>query len=110
MIEGIISGFQQAFANRHELARGWKKEGKKVLGYVYSHVPQELIYAAGIIPVQLVEGEDERAEELGEQYFPDFYCDYVSCCLGQGLSGEYDYLDGVVFPDACETIRGLAGE
>lgn len=102
-----ISKFKKAYQNRHQIAKDWKKDGRKVFGYVYSAVPEELIYAAGILPVHLTGGEDEKMAFKGETILPDFLCDYSQSCLGQGLEGIYDYLDGLVMTDACATVRSL---
>ncbi len=103
------SPFRQVYENRHKLAQDWKKEGKKLFGYLYSCVPEELIYAAGILPVQLTESEESDTAELGRTRLPNFYCDLVLSIIGQALDGTYDYLDGVVLPDGCNTMRRMAG-
>lgn len=109
MIPEAISPFQQAYAQRHQRARKWKEESRKVFGYLYSPVPEELLSAAGIIPVQLTESEEEQDAALGRTRLPDFYCDFILSILGQGMKGAYSYLDGLVIPDACNTIRRFAG-
>ncbi|MEE8472354.1 MAG: benzoyl-CoA reductase, partial [Dehalococcoidia bacterium] len=44
--------FQELSANRHQYARDWKaRTGGKVLGYFCTYVPEELVYAAGVLPV-----------------------------------------------------------
>ena len=102
-----FSEFRAAYENRHGIARDWKQEGKKVFGYVYSGVPEELMYAAGILPVQLMESDDEGTVQKGETILPIFVCDYCQSTLGQAISGEYDYLDGLVVTDACANVRTL---
>lgn len=104
----MISKFTEAYDNRHLLARKWKKEGKKIFGYLYSFVPEEIIYAAGIVPVQLTESEEKAATSKGETFMPEYFCDFVHSCLGQGVDGVYNYLDGIVIPDACVPFRTLA--
>jgi benzoyl-CoA reductase subunit C len=99
----MIPEFQRQFDRRHEIARRWKERGGKVIGYFYSYVPEELIYAAGMLPVQLMEtGEDHLA---AEGYLHDFVCDLVQSSFAQGLRGTYDYLDGMVVPFACDPLR-----
>jgi benzoyl-CoA reductase subunit C len=40
--------------NRHEAVREWKqKTGKKVFGYFCCLTPEEIIYAADILPVRI---------------------------------------------------------
>lgn len=102
----MISRFTETYEQRHSLARKWKQEGRKIFGYAYALVPEELIHAAGIIPVHLTE---EGATAKGEEFIPEYFCDYSHSVLGQVLEGIYDYLDGVIIPDACVPFR-TAGE
>jgi bcr-type benzoyl-CoA reductase subunit C len=96
-----IDDFTKAYANRHSLAWQWKKEGKKVFGYLYAITPEELIHAAGIIPVQLTESEDAEDLRQGKIDMPECFCSFSLSCAGQGMSGVYNYLDGVIFNDSC---------
>jgi benzoyl-CoA reductase subunit C len=104
----MISKFAEAYENRHQLARKWRKEGRKVFGYIYSFIPEELLYAAGIVPVQLTESEERGTTSKGETFLPEYFCDYVQSLIGQGVDGMYSYLDGLLVPDACVPLRALA--
>lgn len=104
----MISKFREAYDNRHLIAREWKKSGRKVFGYFYSFVPEEIIYAGGILPVQLTESAERESTSKGETFLPEYFCDFVHSCLGQGVDGIYNYLDGIVIPDACVPFRTLA--
>ncbi len=100
-----IADFEKIYENRHSLARGWKKEGKKVYGYFCSLMPEEMLHAGGIIPVQLTENEDGESLRKGKVDIPEFFCSYSLSCAGQGMEDVYGYLDGVVFTDACPQLR-----
>ena len=54
----MISRFKEMHDNRHMLAREWKQEGKKTSGYVYSFTPEEILYAAGLLPIQVTESDE----------------------------------------------------
>ena len=95
-----IIDFEKIYQNRHSLAWQWKKEGKKIFGYIYSLMPEEILYAAGIIPVHLTESEDSEDLRKGTVDTPESFCDYSLSIAGQGISGVYNYLDGVIFNDA----------
>ena len=41
------------YQDRHMAPRDWKARGRKVVGYVCNSVPEELIWAAGMMPVRL---------------------------------------------------------
>jgi len=101
----MISEFQEAYRNRHKLAEGWKKAGKKVFGYFCNYTPEELIYAAGFIPVR-IRGSSENIE-LADAHLPGICCSFMRSALDQALKGQYNYLDGVVFPKSCDMTRAL---
>lgn len=51
----MIEMFQEWYENRHEYAKYWKdKTGGKVLGYFCTYVPEEICYAAGVLPVRIL--------------------------------------------------------
>lgn len=101
----MISEFYEAYRNRHKLAEGWKKAGKKILGYFCNYTPEELIYAAGIVSVR-IRGSSENVE-LADAHIPSFCCSFIRSSLDQALKGRYNYLDGVVFPKTCDMTRGM---
>ncbi len=103
----MASEFYQAYINRHQLAEGWKQEGRKVFGYFCNYTPEEIIYSAGIIPVR-IRGSAENID-LADAYLPSFCCSYMRSALDQALKGRYSYLDGVVFPKTCDMTRALFG-
>ncbi|MFC1858594.1 2-hydroxyacyl-CoA dehydratase subunit D [Thermodesulfobacteriota bacterium] len=103
----IFSEFNDIYQSRHQLAKEWKQKGNKVFGYFYAGVPEEIIYAAGILPVQIMESEDEETIIKGETILPEYVCDYCQSSLGQAKEGAYDYLDGLVIADACANLRTL---
>ena len=41
--------------NRAEYAKAWKERtGSRIMGYFCTYAPEELIYAAGILPVRIL--------------------------------------------------------
>jgi len=84
----------------HAYARRWKEEhGGRVLGYFCTYVPEEVLYAAGILPVRILGGL--TPQDITEPYIYAMYCPWCRDCLAQGLLGRYDYLDGVVSAKSC---------
>ncbi len=82
--------------NRHEVAREWKaRTGGQVLGYLSIDIPEELIYAAGILPVRIL-GSHEHEVITAPYVWNEVICAFERDCLAQGLQGRYDYLDGIV--------------
>lgn len=96
--------FNSLIQNRHSNLQKLKQQGKKIIGYLCSYCPEELIYAAGMVPVRVLGGEGPFT--LSSNYLHSFYCPYSHGCLNEGLKGEDSYLDGLVFSYACEHTRG----
>ena len=92
----VMQEVHQVVTNRHELAREWKvNTGGKVLGYLSIDLPEELIYAAGILPVRIL-GSHEPEVVTAPYVYNEVICVFERDCLAQGLQGRYDYLDGIV--------------
>ncbi len=101
----MVSEFAEAYNRRHELAQEWKNQGKRILGYFCNYSPEEIIYAADIIPVR-VRGGTENVE-LVDAHLPAYCCSFIRTALEQALKGKYSYLDGAVFPKSCDMTRVL---
>ncbi len=84
----------------------WKAEGKKVVGFFCTYVPEEILYAANILPyrVRAVGCEQTSSADV---YMSQVNCSFVRSCLEYALGGKYDFLDGMVFTRSCDNIRRL---
>lgn len=97
--------FREVVENRHRYAREWKaRTGGKVLGYFCCYVPEEVIYAAGILPVRIMSSRESPV--LADPYLFAMYCPFSRGCLHEALAGRYDYLDGIVMARTCFHILG----
>lgn len=93
--------------NPYEYARKYKKEcNKKVVGYLCSYTPEELIFAADALPFRLF-GTRENINQA-DSYLQTYCCYLVRGTLEEGLSGNLDFLDGAVFPHTCDSIQRLS--
>src|SRR3990170_1771764 len=96
----IFGRFQEVIDKRHEYAREWKaRTGGKVFGYMCTYVPQELIYAANILPVRVLGSREPQ--DVSESHIHQMFCPFCRDVLAQGLQGRYDYLDGMVMAQTC---------
>jgi benzoyl-CoA reductase subunit C len=96
-----LGKLKEVVESGHEYARRWKaKTGGKVIGYMCTYVPEEIIYAAGMLPVRIVSGE--KSSSVGDIHMsPHKWCSFSCGCLAEGLQGKYDYLDGLVIASGC---------
>ncbi len=84
-----------------------KQQGNKVFGWLCTYVPEEVMHAAGILPVRITGYSQETELEDGNAYLYINNCSFSRSCLQMGLRGEYDYLDGVVAGSTCDGARRL---
>ncbi len=94
---------KQACNTRLERA---KADGKKVVGYFCSYVPEELLHAAGFIPYRM-RAVGSRGTALGDTYYSSKNCSYVRHCFDMALQGDFHFLDGVVFMNGCDHNRRM---
>ena len=84
-----------------------KRQGKKVFGWLCTYIPEEIIHAAGILPIRITGYAQETELDDGNAYLYINNCSFSRSCLQMGLRGEYDYLDGVVAGSTCDGARRL---
>jgi benzoyl-CoA reductase/2-hydroxyglutaryl-CoA dehydratase subunit BcrC/BadD/HgdB len=101
----VIGRFRELFEQRHDRARALKQHGRKIVASFYGLTPKELVHAAGMIPVQLVEDRDSRYEAKGELL--PYLCGMSKNLAGQVAAGALDYVDGVMVATVCDTNRHL---
>jgi bzd-type benzoyl-CoA reductase N subunit len=102
----------QAFEEFVEVAGGimspavreWKDQGGKAVGYFCSHVPTEVLMAAGLLPFRM-RGTGSTGTELSDAFFSSINCSFVRHTYNQALQGEYDFLDGLVCISSCDHVR-----
>ena len=99
--------FDSWFKERHKYAEEWKKRTRgKIMGYLCTYVPEELLYAANILPVRIFGGHNPTTATLADAYiYNAMFCPYCRDCLAQGLSGAYSYLDGIMTAQSCIHMR-----
>ena len=100
----MMEKFKEWYQKRHEYAQEWKnKTGGKVVGYFCTYVPEEILYAAGVLPVRILGSHEPQ--DVTEPHIFGMYCPFCRDCLAQGLKGRYDYLDGIMIAQSCLHIR-----
>ena len=100
----MFDQFKDWYENRHEYAKKWKERtGGKVIGYFCTYVPEEILYAANILPVRILGSHEPQ--DVSEQHIFAMFCPFCRDCLAQGLKGRFDYLDGIMIAQSCLHIR-----
>ena len=82
-----------------EAAKAWRAQGKKALGVICCHIPEEILYAADVLPVRMRATNCVDSSEA-ETWMSSFSCSFAKSILQYWLNGTYD-LDGFVASDGC---------
>jgi len=83
-----------------------RSRGKKAMGFFCSYIPEEMLYAADIIPYRvrpLGYAETAQADGLMSVY----NCSFVRSCLEYALRGAYGSLSGLISMNSCDHVRRL---
>ena len=92
--------FKKLTAERHEYAKAWKKRtGGKVIGWFEPYFPEEIVYAAGVLPVRVI--AEHEPDALSDKWIYGA-CYPVKDMANQFLLGRMDYIDGIVNVEGCQ--------
>lgn len=91
--------------NKHRLEL-LRSINKPKVGWISISTPEEIFYAAGIIPFRMTGEAQRNVSEAGALYSNNV-CSYVIGCLAEGKEGIYDFAEGIVITDACDARKRL---
>ncbi len=100
-----MTPFSQALADRHQTVQEHRRPGQKVIAWMCSYFPEEIVYAAGMYPTRMMGGCGETTTADAHLYTN--MCSLVRSCLEEGFQGAYDYLDGFATLNSCDHVRRL---
>lgn len=106
MQKELRAKLDRAWQDQPATARNWKsKTGGKAIGLALTDVPEELVWAAGALPVTLF--ARDLPIQLADRHLQGFACGYSRSLVEQVERGDLNYLDGMIMPYACDTTRCL---
>ena len=97
-----LERLQRACANPREQLDRYLEQGKQVVGFA-PYAPEELVHAAGLIPMGMWGGRTEL--KLAKSYLPAFACPIMQANMELGLKGAYQGISAVIIPTMCDTLR-----
>jgi bcr-type benzoyl-CoA reductase subunit C len=100
---GIFSTVENYYKDYGLRAKELKKEGKKMIGYICSFVPLEIISASGCIPFR-VRGNIHEPITKGDTLLETIVCPYYRSCFDLSVKQKYDFLSGMVIPHGCDSM------
>ena len=90
----------------NEYIKEWQASKKKVIGYYCTYIPEELLYAANLLPFRIRATGHEKTE-LGDILMVRFTCSFVRASLDLALRGGFDFLDGYLICNSCDHTRRM---
>lgn len=104
----IASKVEVLYQDYGQRARELNKAGKKIMGYICSFVPIEMITAAGCVPFR-IRGDIHEPITKGDTLLETIVCPFIRSCFDLMVKGKYDFLSGVVIPHGCDSMtRGYS--
>lgn len=95
--DGVRSPVQTAAAEM-------ERTGKRAIGCMLEFCPEEIVYAANMLPVGLW-GVDIALREV-KRYFPAFFCAPIQQSMELALQGAFDgVLSAVIVPILCDALK-----
>ncbi len=101
----------RAVQERPEQLLKAREKGGKVVGYFCSYMPEEIIYALGLIPVRLGRGGSDDLVELGGRYIGKGTCVFLRESVGLFAEGKEPFsqtCDLVAVATSCVQMFRLA--
>ena len=95
-----------AYDDRFAAARDWQSNGGKVVGYVSTAVPAELIAAAGMFPL-LITGDTHRTPTLASEWMEEQFDPAAQSIFDSALAGELAFLDLLIVPRVADSFVRL---
>lgn len=77
--------------------------GEMVVGCMPLYTPEELVVAAGMLPVGVWGAKKEISE--AKSYFPAFICSILQTTLENAIAGKYDMLEAMMIPNYCDSLK-----
>lgn len=77
--------------------------GKEAIGCFPIYTPEEIVYAAGIVPIGMWGGKKEFRDS--EAYVQGFCCSVIKSNIELGIRGYYNNLKAVIIPSLCDTLK-----
>ncbi len=113
------AGFDEILGRCSELAedvtypsvRRWREEHADghAVGHFQVYFPEELVHAAGMLPVTLMGAGSRLEAKLADSHIGSFICSICRTSLELGFSGRVGFLDAFYTTPICDVARNLAG-
>lgn len=105
-IETILNELEYIAHHPARMVDQWKAEtGGKAIGIMPIHCAEEVVHAAGMLPVGMWGGQTTIS--LANEYLQAFCCSIMKAVMEFTMSGAYKNLDAIICPETCDTLRTI---
>jgi benzoyl-CoA reductase/2-hydroxyglutaryl-CoA dehydratase subunit BcrC/BadD/HgdB len=104
--ETALATLHRHYRDRESEARRRHEAGQKVVGYFSNNVPEELILAAGMYPVQLT-GDPSDTTEIADIYLDEVFDGSIKSIFNRLFTGHFDFVDLIIVPRTSEGFLQL---
>jgi len=105
-IKRILAEMTEVVSNPGQVVKSYKeKTGKGVIGCLPYYLPEEIVHAAGMLPIGVWGGQTQVS--LAHTVFPAFCCSIMQSVMEFALKGVYKDLDAVIIPAPCDTMKSI---
>ncbi|MCK5561397.1 MAG: 2-hydroxyacyl-CoA dehydratase, partial [Thermoplasmata archaeon] len=101
--------FKEVYGNRVKELIQYQREGKKIIATFCNFIPEELIIAAGAVPIRLVCGSQEPILPA-EEVLPRNFCPLIKSSYGFTLMGfpHFEVADVIIVPTTCDGKKKIS--
>ncbi len=105
-IASIINELDFIAKNPAASIERFSKTKKGAFGIMPVYAPEELVHAAGYLPVGI--WGKRTSISRSRAYLPPFTCSIMQSVMELQLNGSYDILKGVLFSVPCDTLKCMS--
>ncbi len=102
-VQTLLDQFKEISENMRKYLDKALDSGKKAVGIFPYYAPEEIVYAAGMLPLGVWGGQGPI--EKAKEYFPTFYYSMALRCLEMSLDGTLDGLSASMITTFDDTMR-----
>jgi bcr-type benzoyl-CoA reductase subunit C len=102
-LKELLAALETAANHPAQAINQYLEKKRSIIGCAPGYCPEEIIYAAGMLPVGLWGGATSITN--ANMYFPAFACSLVQTTLELGMRGAYDQLSGIIIPAHCDHLK-----
>ncbi|MDD3364844.1 MAG: 2-hydroxyacyl-CoA dehydratase family protein, partial [Syntrophomonas sp.] len=106
VINNVLAEMNQVVSSPGQVIKDYKKNtGKKVVGCFPVYCPEEIVHAAGMLPIGMWGGQTQIS--LANTIMPAFACSIMQSIMDFALRGVYNELDAVIISAPCDTLKSI---